>query len=90
MNKTQAAKIDILGTKIGEAALNTLIRLYPDVRKATSAQIDAAMIAMRAKTPEVLDRLFEDTEGAPWLAHIALQTAALTLAHEAIKSLKAA
>ncbi|CAK0780089.1 HDOD domain-containing protein [Gammaproteobacteria bacterium] len=89
MTKTQAAKIDALGGKISDAALNTLIRLYPDVRKATSAQIDAAMAAMRAKNPEVLDRLFEDTKNAPWLAHIAIQTAALTLAHEAIKSLKA-
>ena len=35
--------IDTLGKKLGDTALTLLIRLYPDVRIATTEQLDAAV-----------------------------------------------
>ena len=39
-NTTQS--LDTLGHKLGEAALTLLVRLYPEVRQATTTQLDAA------------------------------------------------
>jgi anthranilate phosphoribosyltransferase len=66
-----------------------LVRLYPDVRQASDAQLEAACAAMRAKSRAVIDELIDDAKDAPGVAHIAFQTAALTLAHEGIQALKA-
>ncbi|WP_127476583.1 hypothetical protein [Sulfurivermis fontis] len=82
-------KIDALGQKLAETAMTLLVRLYPEVRQASNAQVDAAVAAMRAKSRSVIDELIDDAKEAPWVAHIAFQTAALTLAHEGIKTLKA-
>lgn len=85
-----ANPIDTLGKKLGDAALTLLVRLYPDVRSATTAQLDAACAAMRAKAQSVVDELLDDARDAPGVAHLAFQTAALTLAHEGIRVLQAA
>jgi hypothetical protein len=89
MNTPNTQTIDILGKKLGEAALTLLVRLYPDVRQASDAQLEAACAAMRAKSRAVIDELIDDAKDAPGVAHIAFQTAALTLAHEGIQTLKA-
>jgi len=81
--------IDTLGQKLGDAALTLLVRLYPDVRLATNGQLDAACAAMRAQSKEVVGQLVDDATNAPGVGHIAFQTAALTLAHEGIRSLRA-
>ena len=39
--------IETLGNKLGDAALRTLVRLYPQVRSATNNDLDAACAAMR-------------------------------------------
>ncbi|MCC6296511.1 MAG: hypothetical protein IT469_07390 [Pseudomonadales bacterium] len=85
-----ANPIDTLGNKLGDAALTLLVRLYPDVRNATSAQLDAACAAMRAQAKPVVDELLDDARDAPAVAHLAFQTAALTLAHKGIRVLQAA
>lgn len=85
-----ANPIDTLGKRLGDAALTLLVRLYPDVRNATTAQLDAACAAMRAKAKPVADELLDDVRDAPGVAHLAFQTAALTLAHEGIRVLQAA
>lgn len=85
-----ANPIDTLGKKLGDAALTLLVRLYPDVSSATAAQLDAACAAMRAKAKPVVDELLDDARDAPGVAHLAFQTAALTLAHEGIRVLQAA
>jgi hypothetical protein len=89
MNTPNTQTIDTLGKKLGDAALTLLVRLYPDVRQASDAQLEAACAAMRAKSRAVIDELIDDAKAAPWVAHIAFQTAALTLAHEGIQALKA-
>jgi hypothetical protein len=83
-----ANPIDTLGKKLGDTALTLLIRLYPDVRIATTEQLDAACAAMRVKSRSVIDELLNDARDAPGVAHIAFQTAALTLAHEGIRVLQ--
>lgn len=80
-------KIDSLGEKLGNTALTLLVRLYPEVRSASTEELDAACAAMRAKTRSVLDQLMDDV---PLVSHIAFHNAALTLAEEGIRSLKAA
>ena len=82
--------IDALGQQLATAAMRTLIRLCPEVRAASTAQLDAACAAMRAQTRDVVDQLFADAKAAPWLADAALATAALTLAHAGIEALRGA
>jgi len=84
-----ADKLDTLGKKLADTALTLLVRLYPEVRTASTTELDAACAAMRAKSRSVIDELIDDAKDAPGVAHIAFQTAALTLAHEGIQSLKA-
>ena len=83
-------KLDTIGKKLADAALTMLVRLYPEVRTASTTELDAACAAMRAKSKAVIDELIDDAKDAPGVAHIAFQTAALTLAHEGIQALKAA
>jgi hypothetical protein len=86
---TYTDKLDTLGKKLGDAALTLLVRLYPDVKSASDAELDAACAAMRAKARQAIDQLIDDAKEAPGVSHIAFQTAALTLAHEGIQALKA-
>jgi len=86
-HNTQA--LDTLGHKLGEAALTLLLRLYPEVRQANSAEMDAACAAMRAQSTQVIDWLLEDVRIAPWAAENAFRCAALDLAQAGIQALKA-
>jgi hypothetical protein len=83
------AHLEILGKQLAEAAMTLLVRLCPEVYKATNDQLEAACAAMRNVAPSAIDELLDDAKAAPWMAHIAFQTAALTLAHEGIQTLKA-
>ncbi|NVZ10078.1 hypothetical protein HW932_12490 [Allochromatium humboldtianum] len=80
--------LDTLGHKLGEAALTLLVRLYPQVRQASNAQLDAACAAMRAQVGPVLDELLTEAREAPTVAHVAFQSAALSLAQAGIQALK--
>ncbi len=82
--------IDTLGKKLADTALTLLVRLYPEVRTASTTELDAACAAMRARSRSVIDELIDDAKDAPWVSHLAFQTAALTLAHEGIRVLQAA
>lgn len=84
-----ADKLDTLGQKLADAALTLLVRLYPEVRTASTTELNTACVAMRAKAKSVIDELSDDVRAAPWMAHIAFQNAALTLAHEGIQAFKA-
>ena len=68
MNTHATQSLDTLGHKLGEAALTLLVRLYPEVRQATTAQMDAACAAMRAQVGPVLDELLTDAREAPTVA----------------------
>nr|WP_246296812.1 hypothetical protein [Allochromatium humboldtianum] len=65
-----------------------LVRLYPQVRQASNAQLDAACAAMRAQVGPVLDELLTEAREAPTVAHVAFQSAALSLAQAGIQALK--
>ena len=52
-------------------------------------QMDAACAALRAQVGPVLDELLTDAREAPTVAHVAFQSAALSLAHAGIQVLKA-
>ncbi len=80
--------IDILGQKLGTAALTTLVRLCPEIETASPTQQEAACAAMRAKAKEAVDQLLSDAENAPGVTHAAFACAALTLAHEGVKVLR--
>jgi hypothetical protein len=88
MNTNTRQAIDALGKDLGNTALTMLVRLYPGVRQASNDQLEAACAAMRAKSVTVIDELLEDARHAPFVAHLAFQTAALTLAQEGILVLK--
>ena len=85
-----ANKLDTLGKKLADAALTLLVRLYPAVRQASNAELEAACAAMRARSRSVLDELIDDARAAPGVAHFAFQSAALSLAHEGIRVLQEA
>jgi hypothetical protein len=85
-----ANKLDSLGKKLADAALTLLVRLYPAVRQASNAELEAACAAMRARSRSVLDELIDDARAAPGVAHFAFQSAALSLAHEGIRVLQEA
>ena len=82
-----ANKLDSLGKKLADAALTLLVRLYPAVRQASNAELEAACAAMRAQVGPVLDGLLTDAREAPTVAHVAFQSAALSLAHAGIQVL---
>lgn len=81
--------LEVLGTKLASAALNAMIRLYPDMRLANSEQIETACAAMRVKAQSVMSELLDDARDAPSVTHIAFADAAIILALEGIRSLKA-
>ncbi len=89
MNTYTTQNLDALGHKLGEAALTLLVRLYPEVRQASSAQMDAACAAMRDQSAQVIDWMLEDVRIAPWAAGNAFRCAALDLAQAGIQVLKA-
>ena len=60
MNTHTTQSLDTLGHKLGEAALTLLVRLYPEVRQATTAQMDAACAAMPAQSAQVIDWMLEE------------------------------
>jgi hypothetical protein len=80
--------IDTLGLRLGQAALTVLVRICPETRSASNDQLEAACAAMRAKSKPVVDELLADAKAAPWMAEIAFQTAALTLAQEGVRVLR--
>lgn len=80
--------IDLLGQRLGTAALTTLVRLCPEIRIASPARQEAACAAMRAKSKEAIDELLDDAQAAPWLAEVVFASAVLTLANEGIKVLR--
>lgn len=84
--------IDLLGQRLGTAALTTLVRLCPEMRTAnlSPARQEAACAAMRAKSKDAIDELLSDAKAAPWLAEVAFASAVLTLANEGIRVLRAA
>ena len=88
MNAYTTQSFDSLGQKLGEAALTLLVRLYPEVRQANRAQMDAACAAMRAQSAQVIDWMLEDVRIAPWAAENAFRCAALDLAQAGIQALK--
>ena len=85
-----ANKLDSLGKKLADAALTLLVRLYPAVRQASNAELEAACAAMRARSRSVIDELIDDARAAPGVAHFAFQSAALSLVHEGIRVLQEA
>ena len=89
MDTPAPQNLEALGHKLGEAALTLLVRLYPEVRQATTAQMDAACAAMRAQSAQVIDWMLEDVRIAPWAAENAFRCAALDLAQAGIQVLKA-
>ena len=89
MNTLATQNLDALGHKLGEAALTLLVRLYPEVRQATTAQMDAACAAMRAQSAQVIVWMLEDVRIAPWAPENAFRGAALDLAQAGIQVLKA-
>jgi hypothetical protein len=58
-----ADKLDTLGKKLADTALTLLVRLYPEVRQASTTELDAACAAMRAKSRSVIDELIDDAKG---------------------------
>jgi len=80
--------IDLLGQKLGTAALTTLVRLCPEIRTASPTRQEAACAAMRAKAGEAIDELLADAKDVPWLAEVAFASAVLSLANEGIKVLR--
>ncbi len=83
------AAIDTLGGKLSETALRLVINLYPNIRSATNAELDAACAAMRAMARSTVDELLAAAQSAPGVSHLAFQSAALTLAHEGVRVLRA-
>ena len=86
----QTNTIDTLGKRLAETALTLLVRLYPQVREASTKDLEAACAAMRYKAKPVVDELLDDAREAPWVSHFAFQSAALSLAHEGIRVLQEA
>jgi hypothetical protein len=80
--------IDLLGQRLGTAALTTLVRLCPEIRIASPARQEAACAAMRAKSKQAIDELLDNAKAAPWLVEVSFASAVLSLANEGIKVLR--
>lgn len=80
--------IDTFGQEIASAAMRTLIRVCPEVRRASPTQLEAACAAMRATSPAVIDQLLDDAKAAPWVANLAVTHAALAIALEGAKVIR--
>lgn len=80
-------RIDALARQIAESAMRTFVMLVPANRRLTDDEIDAANEAMRAESDPALDRLKADVKAAPELAHIALITYSLDVAHAGLRAI---
>lgn len=80
--------IDALGMKLGQAALNTLVRICPEVRSASKEQLNTACAAMRSKSVQAVDDLMANANATPWIAEPAFQLAVLTIAQEGAQTLR--
>jgi hypothetical protein len=90
MTPTQTSSLDTLGNQLATAALTTLIRLCPEIRTASHELREAALVAMRARSREVVDELLDDTQACPGMAETIFASAALTLAQAGITVLRGA
>jgi hypothetical protein len=90
MTPTQTSNLDTLGNQLATAALTTLIRLCPEIRTASHELREAALVAMRARSREVVDELLDDTQACPGMAETIFASAALTLAQAGITVLRGA
>lgn len=88
MTPTQEQNLATLGKKLGNAALTTLVRLCPEVRSASSDQLEAACAAMRAKSREAIDELLDDGKACPWMAETIFASAVMTLVNAGIQVLR--
>jgi hypothetical protein len=83
------ANIDALGTKLANAAMTVLVRTArAQVAAASTDELEAACVAMRAISSKVVDQLLDDVREAPWIAQAAFQAAALELAQAGIAALR--
>ncbi|WP_119352856.1 hypothetical protein [Azohydromonas sediminis] len=81
--------LDLLATKLAEAALTVLVRsCRKELAAASSDDLEAACAAMRAKARSVIDQLLDDARAAPWVAEAAFHAAALDLAQAGIAVLR--
>lgn len=81
--------LDLLATKLAEAALTVLVRTCrKEVTAASRDELEAACAAMRAKAQSVVDQLLDDAKAAPWVAEAAFHAAALELAQAGISVLR--
>ena len=84
------SNLDTLAKKLADAALTVLVRTCrEEVANASRDELETACAAMRAQVGPVLDELLTDAREAPTVAHVAFQSAALSLAHAGIQVLKA-
>lgn len=88
MTPTQAKNLNTLATRLGNAALTTLVRLCPEVRSASTEQLEAACAAMRAKSGVAIDELLEDGKACPWMAETIFASAVMTLVNAGAKVLR--
>ena len=81
--------LDLLATKLAEAALTVLVRTCrKEVSAAGRDELEAACAAMRAKARPVVDQLIDDAKAAPWIGEMAFHAAALELAQAGIAVLR--
>ena len=91
VNTHATQSLDTLGHKLAEAALTVLVRTCrKEVAAASRDELEAACAAMRAQVGPVLDELLTDAREAPTVAHVAFQSAALSLAQAGIAVLRKA
>ncbi len=82
------SKIDTLGQALAQAAMRGVIRLCPEVRTATTAQLETVCVAMRATSSKVVAQLLDDAKAVPALAEAAFVTAALTMAQAGVDAFR--
>ena len=90
MNQIQTRNLDTIGNDLATAALTTLIRLCPEIRTASEATREAALAAMRAKSREAIDELFENGNSCPWMVETIFASAVMTLVNAGVKVLRGA
>lgn len=79
-------RIDEVARRIADSAMRTFVLLVPAGRRLSSAEIDAAVAAMKAASTPALDRLLADTRECPELTNIALITYSLDVAHAGLRA----
>lgn len=90
MNPTQDSNLETLGNQLANAALTTLVRLCPEIRTASTDQLEAVCAAMRAKSRQAIDELMDDTKDCPWMVEMIFTSAVMTLVNAGIKVLRGA